>query len=232
MYIDTLPILSLARLIRSRARNVALRNESRATGMVGLSNGDVFPPDTIVRFDIAAGEDPAALLDGAFASTRASAFWFYGGDAVARHAAAQLTLPITAAGAVFARRMDAPAPRERIVLRPPATHDRMPGEIHADHAAGFVAPQTLVALLGSDVIGVALSEALDAQWSEVRVVVYPSYRGRGNGAAIFAAVADELEGTGRLVCAALEPAHARGRAALETAGFRLTDYYFLGRYAS
>jgi GNAT superfamily N-acetyltransferase len=74
-----------------------------------------------------------------------------------------------------------------------------------------------------------MSEALDAQWTEVRIVVYPAHRGRGNGTAICSAVADRLEGTDRLVCAALETATARGRSALENAGFRLADYYFLGR---
>jgi hypothetical protein len=81
------------------------------------------------------------------------------------------------------------------------------------------------------VIGVALCAALDEQWPAVGVVVYRAFRGRGNGTAVFAALADRLEGTGRLVCAALEPHGARGRRALELAGFRLADYYFCGRHA-
>jgi GNAT superfamily N-acetyltransferase len=231
MYIDSLPILSFARLVRGRARLVALRNESRATGMVGLSNGDYLPPDTIVRFDIAAGESPPTQLSSAFATTRARAFWFYGGDDVARRAVAGLDAPLAPSGAVFARRMDPKGPAPHIVLRPPSVRDRMSvDDVRAEHAPGFLAPQILFALAGNDLVGVTFSEALDDQWTEVRVVVYPAYRGRGTGTAIVTALADQLEGSGRLVCAAIENSAARGRHALELAGFRLTDYYFTATY--
>jgi len=232
MYLDALPILSFHRLLRARARNLALRNDTRATGMVGLSDGDALATDTIVRFDIAAGENPALLLDSAFTVTGARGFWFYGGDDVARHAASGLELSLTPAGAVFAHRMDPVSRPERIVLRPPGVRDRMTlGEVRTQFAPGFTAPETLFAAIDDDVIGVALSEALDEQWTEVRVVVYPAFRGRGNGTDVLSALADRLEGTGRLVCAALEPHGARGRSALERAGFRLADYYFSGRRA-
>lgn len=232
MYLDSLPILSFHRLLRARARNLALRNETRATGMIGLSDGDALAPDTIVRFDIAAGENPPQLLDSALNATGARAFWFYGGDDVARHAATGLDLALTPAGAVFAHRMDPVSRPEQIVLRSPGVRDRMTlSEVRAEFAPGFTAPQTLFAAIDNDVIGVALSEALDEQWTEVRVVVYPAFRGRGNGTAVLSALADRLEGTGRLVCAALESPDARGRGALERAGFRLTDYYFCGRRA-
>jgi GNAT superfamily N-acetyltransferase len=231
MYIDTLPILSFHRFLRSRARNLALRNESRATGMVGLSNGEALPPDTIVRFDIAAGEDPGRLLESALNETRARAFWFYGGDDVARRAAADLALSIVPSGAVFARRMEPLVRPQNVVLRPPGVRDRMTlSEVHEEHARGFLAPETLFALVDEDIVGVTMSEALDAQWTEVRVVVYPAYRGRGHGTAILSVLADRLEAAGRLICAAIETVEGRGRGALEQSGFRLADYYFTGRH--
>jgi hypothetical protein len=90
MFIDELPILSFGRRLRSGARNVALRADLRATGMVGLSDGDGVPPGTIVRFDIAAGENPAQLLESALTSTHVRAFWFSGADEVACRAATDL----------------------------------------------------------------------------------------------------------------------------------------------
>jgi GNAT superfamily N-acetyltransferase len=230
MFIDELPILSRHRLLRAGARNVALRNDVRATGMVGLSTGDPLPLGTIVRFDIAAGEDPAPLLEGAFASLQARAFWYYGGDDVARRAAGGLALTSVPAGAVFTRRMDPLVRANGIVLRPPGVRDRMTlSEVRAEYAPGFLAPETLFAMRDDEVVGLTMSEAIDAQWTEVRVVIYPAHRGRGNGTAIFTAAADRIESAGRLVCAALETPAARGRSALENAGFRLADYYFMGR---
>src|SRR5471032_3084482 len=230
-YTDNVPDLSYARLIRSRARGVALRDAGRAIGVVAVSDGSFFPVDTIVRFDLVEGEDPGKRMNDALAATGAKAVWFYGGDDVARRGAADLTLQLTPSGAVFVRRMNPSIPRPAdLVLRPPAARDRMTlSEVQADHAPGFLAPETLFAQMGNDVVGVAMSEALDTEWTEVRVVIYPAYRGRGNGTAVASAVADRLEAAGRLVCAAIDTVEGRGRTALERAGFRLADYYFTAR---
>ena len=99
-------------------------------------------------------------------------------------------------------------------------------ELQRDHAPAFKAPLVEVAEFGGDAVGLMMSEALDATWTEVRVVVYPTHRGRRYGAAILAAAADRIEGTGRRVCAAIETIAGRERDALENAGFRLADYYF------
>ena len=232
MFIDNLPLLSFARLVRLRARNVALRDESRATGMVGLSNGDDFAPDTIVRFDIAAGQDPSRLLDAALNATGARAFWFYGGDDIARRAAIELGLALAPRGAAFTHRMNPLARVTPMALRPPSARDRLTlSELLVEFAPGFLAPDPLFATVGKDVVGVALSETLEGGWSEVRVVVYPAYRGRGYGTAIFSALADRLESAGQLVCAAITTAEGRGRRALEASGFRLSDYYFIATRA-
>jgi GNAT superfamily N-acetyltransferase len=230
-YTDNVPDLSYARLIRARARGVALRDEGRAIGVVAVSDGSFFPVDTIVRFDLVAGEDPGKRMGDALAATGAKAVWFYGGDDVARRGAADLTLPIFPSGAVFIRRMNPAFARpENLVLRPPTARDRMTlSDVQAEHAPGFLAPETLFAQMGNEVVGVAMSEALDAEWTEVRVVIYPAHRGRGNGTAVFRAIADRLEAAGRLVCAAIDTVEGRGRTALERAGFRLADYYFTAR---
>ncbi|GAC1590433.1 MAG: hypothetical protein NVS3B28_17440 [Candidatus Velthaea sp.] len=99
MYIDNVPDLSFARLVRSRSRGIALRDGDRAVGVIGISDGSLLPADTIVRFDLATGEDPGRRLADALASSGARGIWFYGGDAVARRAAADLTLASVPSGA-------------------------------------------------------------------------------------------------------------------------------------
>jgi GNAT superfamily N-acetyltransferase len=231
MNTDKVPDLSFARLVRSRARGIALRDDGRAVGVLGVSDGSFFPADTIVRFDLLAGEDPGRRMSDALTATGARSVWFYGGDDVARRGAADLTLQIVPTGAVFVRRMNPHAPRPAdLTLRPPGPRDRMTlSEVKAEHAPGFLAPETLFAEVGTDIVGVAMSEALDAEWTEVRVVVYPAYRGRGLGTGIFSAISDRLEAAGRLVCASTDTVEGRGRTALERAGFRLADYYFIAR---
>jgi len=231
MYIDNAPDLSYSRLVRARARGVALRDDlGRAVGVISISDGSVVPTDIIVRFDLARGQDPGRRLRDALSATGARGIWFYGGDETARRAAADLTLATVPSGAVFVRRMNPNADVPGVTMRAPTPRDRMTlGEIQSEYAPGFSAPETLFAQSGSDVIGVAMSEALDGQWSEIRAFVYPAYRGRGNGAAIFSAVANRLEAAGRLVCASIDTLEGRSRSALEHAGFRLADYYFTAR---
>ena len=57
-------------------------------------------------------------------------------------------------------------------------------------------------------------------------------RGRGFGKMIFAKIADQLETAGRFVCAGFTMQETRVRAALEAAGFRLADYYFIALRSS
>jgi hypothetical protein len=226
VYLDQLPDLSRARLVRARARGVAIRDGDRAVAVAFVADGTLLPSETLVRFDVARGEDAARRLDEAFASTGTRGIWFYGGDAVTRRAAAALELDVRPAGAVFVHRMDA-LRRERVVFRPPARRDReVVAEIEREHAGAFRAPQTEVAEMRGDAVGVVIREPLDQTWTEVCATVYQEQRGNGYGASLFAALADRVESTGRRVCAATETAAGPERAALETAGFRLIDYYF------
>lgn len=226
MYHDQLPELSRAKLVRAKSRGVAIREADRAVAIAFVADGSLLGPDTIVRFEVTQGQDPVRRLADAFAATGARALWFYGGDEVTRRAALGLELPLQPAGAVFVRRMDATA-RARVVFRPPTQKDRFTlAELLLDHAPAFIAPVAEIGLVDGDAVGMVLSETLDATWTEVRVVVYPPYRGAGHGAALLAAAADRIEASGRRVCAAIESAGGRERATLEAAGFRLADYYF------
>ena len=226
MYLDQFPDLSRARLVRARARGVAIRDGDRAVAVAFVADGSLIAADILVRFDVTHGQDPSRRLGDALAATGARGIWFYGGDDVVRRAAIGLDLHLRPAGAAFVRRMDA-ARGPRIAFRAPNHHDRatLP-ELQRDHAPAFKAPQADVAEFGGDAVGLMMCEALDATWTEVRVVVYPTHRGRHFGAAILAAAADRIEGTGRRVCAAIETVAGRERDALESAGFRLVDYYF------
>lgn len=226
MYHDQLPELSRAKLVRAKSRGVAIREADRAVAVAFVADGTLLGADTIVRFEVTQGQDPVRCLADAFAATGARALWFYGGDEVARRAALGLELPLQPAGAVFVRRMDA-TPCARVVFRPPTQKDRFTlAELLLDHAPAFIAPVAEIGLIDGDAVGMVLSETLDATWTEVRVVVYPPYRGAGHGAALLAAAADRIEASGRRVCAAIESAGGRERTTLEAAGFRLADYYF------
>lgn len=226
MYHDQLPDLSRAKLVRARSRGVAIREADRAVAVAFVADGSLLGPDTLVRFEVTEGQDPVRRLADAFATTGARALWFYGGDAVTRRAALGLDLPLQPAGAVFVRRMDA-VHGASVVFRPPTQKDRFTlSELMLEHAPAFVAPFAEVGMVGGDAVGVVMSEAIDATWTEVRVVVYPPDRGHGYGAALLAAAADRIEATGRRVCAAIETVGGRERTTLEAAGFRLADYYF------
>jgi len=226
MYIDQLPDLSRARLVRARSRGVAIRDGGRAVAVAFVADGALLPADTLVRFEVTEGEDAARRLADALAATGARSLWFYGGDETARRAASELDLQLRPVGAAFVHRMDA-SRSERVTFRPPSQRDRetLP-ELTADHAPAFKAPQAEIAEIGPDAVGLTLTEPLDQRWTELRIVVYAPHRGRGFGSAMFAAAADRMEATGRRVCAAIESVEGRERAALETAGFRIADYYF------
>lgn len=224
---DDLPILSLARMVRSSARGIALRDDGRAVGIAFKSDGELFPSDCIVRFDIAETEDPARRLADAFAALGARSIWFYGSDRAARRAASDLNLAFAPTGAAFIHSAESSIDRRDVVLRPPSALDRISiTEITAEYGRIFATPEVLLAQRGDEVVGVVMSEPLDGHWTEIRAFVYPAQRGRGHGSAILAKRADQLEAGGRLVCAATETPEGRDRSALERAGFRLADYYF------
>jgi GNAT superfamily N-acetyltransferase len=227
MHLDQLPELSRARLVRSRSRGVAIRDGGRAVAVAFVADGTLVPADTLVRFDVTAGEDPARRRADPRAASRTPPFWFYGGDGTSRRAASELDLQLHPAGAVFVHRMDA-SRSVRVTFRPPSQRDRetLP-ELMREHAPAFKAPQAEVAEIDGEAAGITLTEPLDTRWTELRVVVDAPHRGRGFGASLFAAAADRLEGMGRHVCAATETVAGRERGALERAGFRVADYYFI-----
>ncbi|HYZ14924.1 MAG TPA: GNAT family N-acetyltransferase [Candidatus Acidoferrum sp.] len=228
MYLDDLPDLSRARLIRASARGHAIRDGERAVAVAFVADGSLVAADTLVRFDVTRGEDPTRRLADALAVTGARGVWFYGGDVTTRRAALGLTLELHPVGSVYVRRMDAASPRS-IAFREPLHRDRISiDELRREHAAAFRAPRVEVAEVGRDAIGIVFSEALDGVWTELRIALHPTYRAKGYGGALLAAAADRLEAAGRRVCAAIESNGGRERSALETAGFRLSDYYFIG----
>jgi GNAT superfamily N-acetyltransferase len=227
MDLDQLPDLSRARLVRARARGVAIRDGERAVAVAFVADGTLLPPDTLVRFDVTHGEDAARRLDEAFASTSARGIWFYGGDAVTRRAVAELELDVRPAGAAFVHRMD-PSRRERVVFRPPSARDgEVVAELQREHAEAFRAPQTEVAEVHGEPVGIVVREPLDRDWTEVCAAVFPERCGKGYGAALLGALAERVESAGRRVCAATATLTGPERTALETAGFRLSDYYFI-----
>jgi GNAT superfamily N-acetyltransferase len=226
MYLDELPNLSHAKLVRARSRGVAIRDGDRAVAVAFVSDGSLVPPDTIVRFDLTRGEDPGRRLADALATTGARTVWFYGGDEATRRAALALELAFSPVGGAYVRRMDARTERP-VVFRAPTQRDRLTlEELRRDHAPAFRAPHIEVGEIDREAVGMVLHEPLEGTWSELRVVIYPAYRGHGYGAALLAAAADRIEHGGRRVCAAIEIVAGRERSALEAAGFRLSDYYF------
>jgi GNAT superfamily N-acetyltransferase len=227
MYLDQLPDLSRARLVRSRARGIPVREGERAVAVAFVADGTLMPAETIVRFEVTRGEDPSRRLADALAVSGARAIWFYGADAAARGAAVALDMPLRPVGAVFVRRMDA-ARRASVTFRPPTQRDRETlADLQRDHAPAFRAPHSEVAEIRGDAVALVMTEPLDAAWTELRAVVYPPHRGHGYGGEVLAAAADRVESIGRRVCAAIETVAGRERSALESAGFRLADYYFI-----
>jgi GNAT superfamily N-acetyltransferase len=228
MDLDQLPDLSRARLVRARAHGVAIREGERAVAVAFVADGSLLPPDTLVRFDVAHGEDAGRRLGDALTATGARAVWFYGGDEVTRRAVTSLDLHVRPVGAAFVRRTAA-SKTERVVFRPPAQRDRelLPADLHRDHAPAFNAPHAEIGEVGGDSVGAVLSEALDQTWTELKAVVHPSFRGHGHGTALLAAAAERVAGMGRGACAATESFAGRERTMLERAGFRLADYYFI-----
>jgi GNAT superfamily N-acetyltransferase len=229
MYLDGFPELAFARLVRKRARGVPIRDGGRACAIAWMADGTIYPPDTIVRFDVAEGEKAPRRLADALQQTNALSIRFFGGDDVVRGALKGLELDVAVDGAAFVFR-HAPPLKVKVTLREGHMRDTLAlGEIAREQAAAFDDPKILIAEIGHEAVGVAITDAIDKNWSELRIAVHQPHRGNGYGAAIAATAADRLVANeGRLVCAGVHGVDERSRLTLERGGFRLVDYYFAG----
>jgi len=227
MYLDGFPELAHSRLLRSKARGVPIRDSGRAVAIAWMADGSLLPTDTIVRFDVAEGEKAPRRLADALMQTNARRVRYYGGDDIVRGAIRGMELELAIEGAVFAFKQ-APAFPQTVRFREPGMRDTLAvGELVREQAAAFSAPKVSVAEVGADAVGIAIIEEIDKNWTELRVAVFPPFRGHGYGAAIAGTMADMLEAKeGRLVCSGYSGVDERARITLERGGFRLVDYYF------
>ena len=229
MYLDGFPELAFSRLVRKRARGVPIRDGGRACAIAWMADGTIHTPDTIVRFDVAEGEKAPRRLADAFAQTSAAAIRFFGGDDVVRSAIKGLELDVQLDGAAFVFKHAPPLPF-KVILREGSMRDSlMLGEMAREQSAAFDNPKVLIAEINHEAVGVAITDEIDKNWSELRIAVHQPHRGNGYGAAIAASAADSLVAKeGRLVCAGIHVMDERARTSLERGGFRLVDYYFTG----
>ncbi|MBV8150111.1 MAG: GNAT family N-acetyltransferase [Candidatus Eremiobacteraeota bacterium] len=216
-----------ARRVKALARGHPIVEGGRAVAVAFTGSGDVAPESWIVRFEILRRQDPRRRLADAFAQTGAAAFWYFGGDPVARRAVAALDFESAPRLGVFVRCVEPSNLRNGIDLRQAGDLDFDTRMLVTRHVAGFLHPRFAAAMRGDERVGFAVLEELTERWSEVSGFVYPSLRRRGYGARILAQAADATERTGRKVCAAVPVEDEPARATLERAGFRLADYYFL-----
>lgn len=195
-----------------------------------MADGSITPTDTVVRFDVAEGEKAPRRLADAFVQTNARAMRFFGGDAVARGAIRGLDLDLVIDGAAFVYK-DVPTFPVNVTFREPGMRDTLAvGELVREQAAAFNKPKIVVAEINGDAVGIGITEDIDKHWSEIRVAVFPAFRGNGYGAVIAGSLADQHEvQEGRLVCAGYHSVDERVRLTLERGGFRLVDYYFTAR---
>ena len=227
MYLDGFPELAYSRLVRKRARGVPIRDGGRAVAIAWMADGTIDTANTMVRFDVTEGEKAPRRLADAFQQTGANSVRFFGGDDVVRGALKGLELNIEVTGAAFVFRHAPPLPF-KVNLRESTMRDSLVlGEMAREQSAAFDDPKILIAEINHEAVGVAITDAIDKNWSELRIAVHQPHRGNGYGAAIAASAADRLVATeGRLVCAGVHNNDERGRLSLEHGGFRLVDYYF------
>jgi GNAT superfamily N-acetyltransferase len=227
MYLDGFPELAYSRLVRKRARGVPIRDGGRAVAIAWMADGTIDTADTMVRFDVTAGEKAPRRLADALQQTGANAIRFFGGDDVVRGALKGLELDTEVTGAAFVFRHAPPLP-VKVTLREGSMRDSLVlGEMAREQAAAFDDPKILIAEINHEAVGVAITDVIDKNWSELRIAVHQPHRGNGYGAAIAASAADRLVATeGRLVCAGVHTLDERSRLSLERGGFRLVDYYF------
>ena len=227
MYLDGFPELAYARLVRKRARGVPIRDGGRAVAIAWMADGTINTPDTMVRFDVTEGEKAPRRMADAFMQTNAGAVRFFGGDDVLRGALKGLELDIEIDGAAFVFR-HAPPLAVKVTLREGSMRDSLVlGEMAREQATAFDDPKILIAEIKQEAVGVAITDVIDKNWTELRIAVHQPHRGKGYGAAIAATAADRLVANeGRLVCAGIHTLDERSRLSLERGGFRLVDYYF------
>lgn len=227
MYLDGYPELAYPRLLRSKARGVPIRDRGRACAIAWMADGSIVPADTIVRFDVAEGENAPRRLADAFIQTSARAIRFFGGDDVVRGAIRGLELGLSVEGGAYVFRQ-VPSLAHAVRFREPGMRDTLAvGELVREQAAAFTAPKVNVAEIDKEAVGVGITDEIDEHWVEIRVAVFPAFRGRGFGASIIGALADELERRdGRLISAGIHQVDERARLTIERGGFRLVDYYF------
>ena len=191
-----------------------------------MADGTIYSADTMVRFDVTEGEKAPRRMADAFQQTNAGSIRYFGGDDVIRAALKGLELDITVDGYAFVFRHAPPLP-VKVTLREGSMRDSLVlGEMAREQSAAMDDPKVLIAEIGHEAVGVAITDVIDKNWSELRVAVHQPHR--GNGAAIAATAADRLVATeGRLVCAGIHLLDERTRLSLERGGFRLVDYYFV-----
>ncbi|HEV8022925.1 MAG TPA: GNAT family N-acetyltransferase [Candidatus Lustribacter sp.] len=228
MYLDGFPELAYARLVRKRARGVPIRDGGRAVAIAWMADGTVCTTDTMVRFDVTEGEKAPRRLADAFLQTNAGSIRFFGGDDVIRGSLKGLELDLQIEGSAYVFRHAPPLP-VKVTLREGSMRDSLVlGEMAREQSAHFDDPKVLIAEINHEAVGVAITDVIDKNWSELRIAVHQPHRGNGFGAAIAASAADRLVSTeGRLVCAGIHNVDERGRLSLERGGFRLVDYYFV-----
>lgn len=228
MYLDGFPELAYARLVRKRARGVPIRDGGRAVAIAWMADGTVCTTDTMVRFDVTEGEKAPRRLADAFVQTNAGSIRFFGGDDVIRGSLKGLEVDLQIEGSAYVFRHAPPLP-VKVTLREGSMRDSLVlGEMAREQSAYFDDPKVLIAEIGHEAVGVAITDVIDKNWSELRIAVHQPHRGNGYGAAIAASAADRLVSTeGRLVCAGIHTVDERGRQSLERGGFRLVDYYFV-----
>jgi RimJ/RimL family protein N-acetyltransferase len=229
VYLDDLPDAAIARQIKAAARGQALTENGRAVGVAFVADGYVVPATWIVRFDIAEGSDGRKLLREAFAATAAETIWYFGGDTVTRQAVNDLGLESTPHLGLFVRRADPATPDASLYLSGEPQPDAQARAGISAHVRHYPSPRFAAAIAGSEIVGYAILQELTPIWSEVSAFVFPSVRGHGYGAEILSKAADAAENTGRLVCAAAPYEDTISRKVLESAGFRLADYYFVAK---
>lgn len=213
--------------MRKRARGVPIRDGGRACAIGWVADGTINTTDTIVRFDVAEGEKAPCRLADAVAQTNATAIRLFGGDNVVRSAIKGLELDVQVDGAAFAFKHAPPLP-VKVILREGSMRDSlMLGEMAREQSIAFDDPRVLIAEINHEAVGVAITDEIDKNWSELRIAVHQPYRGKGYGAAIAASAADRLVAKeGRLVCAGIHVMDERARMSLERGGFGLVSYYF------
>ncbi len=227
MYLDGFPELAYARLVRKRARGVPIRDGGRAVAIAWMADGTIYPADTMVRFDVTEGEKAPRRMADAFMQTNAAGVRFFGGDEVVRGALKGLELDVEIDGAAFVFR-HAPPLAVKVTLREGSMRDSLVlGEMAREQAVAFDDPKITIAEINHEAVGVAITDTIDKNWTELRIAVHQPHRGKGYGAAIAATAADRLVALeGRLVCAGIHTMDERSRLSLERGGFRLVDYYF------